>query len=37
MIAVARTINPNVKDDNEADALLLLQYTKLVILKKGKK
>jgi len=36
MILKAQAIDPNIEDDNEADALLLLQYTKLVILK-GKK
>jgi hypothetical protein len=33
MIRFAQQVDPNVKDDNEADALLLLQYAKLVILK----
>jgi len=36
MVRMAQEIDPGVKDDNEADALLLLMYTKLVILK-GKK
>jgi crossover junction endodeoxyribonuclease RuvC len=36
MIRAAQTIDPKVEDDNEADAILLLQFAKLVILK-GKK
>ncbi|HVI07022.1 MAG TPA: hypothetical protein VND65_01885 [Candidatus Binatia bacterium] len=36
MIRMAQRIDPKIENDNEADALLLLQYAKLVTLKKRK-